>query len=196
VKKLALIVAAVAAVIAVVAIGMTVLYRDGGAGSTGIARIGGPFSLVDQDGRPRTDRDFRGELMLIYFGYTYCPDACPTALLAMSQALDALGADAAKVQPIFITVDPARDTAAQLKLYAQNFHPRMVMLTGSAEQIAAAAKAFRVYYAKAKGSGEDDQYLMDHTSIVYLMGRDGQYLTHFTHATSADKMAEAIRKYL
>lgn len=196
-KKLALIVASVAAFIVVAAVGLMVLY-GGGSGSTGIAKIGGPFTLTDQDGRTRTDADFRGSLMMVYFGYTYCPDACPTALLAMSQALDMLGPDAAKVVPVFVTVDPARDTVEQLKLYAQNFHPRTVMLTGTPEQVAAAAKAYRVYYAKAKGSADEkpDQYLMDHTSIVYLMGRDGRYITHFTHATQADKIAETLRKHL
>ncbi|MGE3933731.1 MAG: SCO family protein [Rhodospirillaceae bacterium] len=196
-KKLALIVASVAAFVVVAAVGLMVLY-GGGSGSTGIAKIGGPFALTDQDGRTRTDADFRGSLMMVYFGYTYCPDACPTALLSMTQALDMLGPDAEKVVPVFITIDPARDTADQLKLYAQNFHPRTVMLTGTPEQVAAAAKAYRVYYAKAKGSEDEkpDQYLMDHTSIIYLMGRDGRYITHFTHATQADKIAETLRKHL
>ncbi|MGE0744592.1 MAG: SCO family protein [Rhodospirillales bacterium] len=196
-RKLALIVASVAAFVVVAAVGMMVLY-GGGSGSSGIAKIGGPFALTDQDGRTRTDADFRGSLMMVYFGYTYCPDACPTALLSMTQALDMLGPDAEKVVPVFITIDPARDTADQLKLYAQNFHPRTVMLTGTPEQVAAAAKAYRVYYAKAKGSEDEkpDQYLMDHTSIIYLMGRDGRYITHFTHATQADKIAETLRKHL
>jgi len=197
VKKLALIVASVAAFVVVAAVGLVALY-GGGSGSSGIAKIGGPFALTDQDGRARTDADFRGSLMMVYFGYTYCPDACPTALLAMSQALDMLGAAADKVVPIFVTVDPERDTVEQLKLYAQNFHPRTVMLTGSPEQVAAAAKAYRVYYARAKASADEkpDQYLMDHTSIVYLMDRDGRYITHFTHATQADKIAETLRKHL
>lgn len=181
--------------IAVVAIAVAALYRDA-PGTSGVAKIGGPFELVDQDGRTRTDADFKGELMLVYFGFTFCPDACPTALLAMSQAIDLLGPAGDKVRPVFVTVDPARDTPPQLRLHAQNFHPRLVSLTGTDEQVARAARAYRVYYAKAKGSDEGDQYLMDHTSIVYLMGRDGRYLTHFSHGTQADKMAEQIRRHL
>ncbi|MBM3488482.1 MAG: SCO family protein [Alphaproteobacteria bacterium] len=181
--------------IAMVAIAVAALYRDA-PGTSGIAKIGGPFELVDQDGRARTDVDFKGELMLVYFGFTFCPDACPTALLAMSQALDLIGPAADKVRPVFVTIDPARDTPPQLRLHAQNFHPRLVSLTGSDDQVARAARAYRVYYAKAKGGEAGDQYLMDHTSIVYLMGRDGRYLTHFSHGTQADKMAEQIRRHL
>lgn len=172
-----------------------------GAGSTegrtaGTVAIGGSFRLVDQNGNERNDAEFRGKLMMIYFGYAFCPDACPTALQAMTVALDRLGPASDQVTPIFITVDPERDTAAQLKLYAENFHPRLVALTGSAEQVAEAAKAYRVYYAKQKDANTTGGYLMDHTSIVYLMGRDGRYLTHFTHTTSPDAMASEIKKYL
>lgn len=173
-------------------------HREGaGAGSpgAGIASIGGAFTLIDQNGRTVTDQDFRGKLMLVYFGYTYCPDACPTALLQIGQALDKLSADGNDVQPVFITVDPDRDTVEQLKLYAANFHPRLVALTGPAPQIAQAAKAYRVYYARAADAGTTD-YLVDHTSIIYLMARDGRYLTHFTHASTADQIATAIRKHL
>lgn len=172
-----------------------------GAGSmegrtAGTVAIGGSFRLVDQNGNERNDAEFRGKLMMIYFGYAFCPDACPTALQAMTVALDRLGPASDQVTPIFITVDPERDTAAQLKLYAENFHPRLVALTGSAEQVAEAAKAYRVYYAKQKDANTTGGYLMDHTSIVYLMGRDGRYLTHFTHTTSPDAMASEIKKYL
>ena len=155
--------------------------------------IGGPFSLVDDTGRPRSDTEFRGRLMLIYFGYTHCPDACPTALQDMADALAKLGPDAQQVAPIFITIDPARDTTQYLKGYAEQFDPRFVALTGDADQIAAAAKAYRVYYRKAN---DKPDYLMDHSSIVYLMGRDGTFLTHFTHETTPDQMADALRKYL
>jgi protein SCO1/2 len=151
---------------------------------------------VDQNGRTRTDADFRGKLMLIYFGYAFCPDACPTALSAMTVALNKLGAAGDAVVPIFITVDPDRDTPAQLKTYAENFHPRLVALTGTAEQVAAAAKAYRVYYAKQKAPDVTGGYLMDHTSIIYLMGRDGRYRSHFTHTTSPDAIAAEIEKYL
>src|SRR5215470_5874987 len=135
--------------------------------------IGGAFTLVDQNGAARRPEDFRGKLMLIYFGYTFCPDACPTALQDMSHAIDLLGPKGDAVQPIFITIDPARDTVEQMKLYASNFHPRLIALTGTAEQIAQAAKAYRVYYEKSRSSSGSD-YLMDHTVYIYLMGRDGK----------------------
>ncbi|MBI3517589.1 MAG: SCO family protein [Proteobacteria bacterium] len=155
--------------------------------------IGGPFSLVDATGTPRTDAEFRGKLMLIYFGYTHCPDACPTALQDMADALAKLGPAAEQVAPIFITIDPARDTVPYLKGYAEQFDPRFVALTGAPEQVAAAAKVYRVYFRKANNQPD---YLMDHSSIVYLMGRDGGFLTHFTHETTPEQMADALRKYL
>jgi len=165
-----------------------------GNGGLGVA-IGGPFALVDQNGAVRHDTDFRGELMLVYFGYTFCPDACPTTLQTMSSALDDLGDGANSVRPIFITVDPERDTVPQMKLYAANFHPRLVALTGSAEQTAVAAHAYRIYFQKAR-HGDDTDYLIDHSSFVYLMGRDGRYLAHFGPDVTADAMAAAIKKYL
>jgi len=159
--------------------------------------IGGDFTLTDQNGNTRHAADFRGKLMLVYFGYTYCPDACPTALQDMSQALDQLGEKGSQVTPIFITVDPDRDTPAQMKLYAENFHPSLVALSGSKEQVAAAARAYRVYYQKGKPSkpGADD-YLMDHTSYIYLMGRDGRYISHFAPGVTAAEMATAIAAHL
>jgi cytochrome oxidase Cu insertion factor (SCO1/SenC/PrrC family) len=164
------------------------------AGYVGVP-IGGAFALTDQHGVLRHDGDFRGKLMLIYFGYTFCPDACPTALAAMSAAIDKLGDQAKDVQPIFITVDPTRDTLAQMKLYASNFTPRLMALTGTPEQVADAARAYRVYFAKAKGESEDD-YLMDHSGFIYLMGRDGRYLAHFGPDATADAMAATIKKHL
>jgi cytochrome oxidase Cu insertion factor (SCO1/SenC/PrrC family) len=163
--------------------------------SSGIARIGGPFALTDQNSQPRSKKDFAGRLMLIYFGYSYCPDACPTALQVMSSALQALGPKASDVQPIFITIDPARDNPAHLKDYVENFFPGMVGLTGSEDAVKKAADAYRVYYRKAT-DGDSTEYLMDHSSIVFLMGRDGNYLTHFTHQTPPAKMADVIRKHL
>ena len=168
----------------------------GSAGGSGIVRIGGPFTLVDQTGRTRRDTDFRGRLMLIYFGYTYCPDACPTALQIMTVALESVGDRAADIQPILITIDPGRDTVARLKDYAANFHPRLLALTGSAKAIARAAHGYRVYYATPKDQKPGHDYLVDHTSIIYLMARDGGYLTHFNHNTSAEAMARVIRKHL
>lgn len=157
--------------------------------------VGGPFNLIDQHGATVTEADFRGSYTLIYFGYTYCPDVCPTELQSMSQAVDALGAAGDKVTPVFITVDPERDTVEQLAGYAEHFHPRLVALTGSAEQVAAAAKAYRVYYKKVTEEGSTD-YLMDHSSIVYLMDPEGRFLTHFSFGTSAEQMAEKIKEFL
>jgi len=155
--------------------------------------IGGPFALVDDTGKPRTDADFRGRLMLIYFGYTHCPDACPTTLQDIADALAKLGPAADQVAPIFITIDPERDTVQYLKGYAEQFDAKFVALTGSPEQIATAAKSYRVYYRKATNQAD---YLMDHSSIVYLMGRDGKFLTHFTPETTPEQMADTVRKYL
>ena len=133
--------------------------------------------------------------MLIYFGYTFCPDVCPTALQVMTQALDKLpSATQKKITPIFITIDPARDTVKQLNAYVENFHPRMVGLTGTAEQIAKVARAYRVYYGRAKDGEDTTDYLMDHSSIVFLIDPDGIYKTHFTHATPPEKMAEKLLK--
>jgi len=164
-------------------------------GITGAALVGGPFGLVDQHGATRTDAEFRGRFMLIYFGYTYCPDVCPTELATMGRALDLLGDAGERVQPIFITVDPERDTVEQLATYGASFHPRLLLLTGSAEQVKAAATAYRVYSARVEGSDATD-YLMDHTSIVYLMGPDGRFLTHFPQGTPPERMAEVLRERL
>ena len=159
------------------------------------ASVGGPFTLTDQNGVVRHDTDFRGKLMLIYFGYTYCPDACPAALTVMTSALDELGNTAKDVQPIFITVDPERDTVAQMKAYASNFHPRLLALTGSVEETAAAARAYRIYFEKVKPEGGGD-YLVDHSSLTFLMGRDGKFLTYFGPEATADQMAATLKKYL
>ncbi len=163
--------------------------------ATGKVLIGGPFNLTDHNGRRVTEMDFAGKHKLIFFGYTYCPDICPAELQVMSAALDALGDKAKDVTPIFITIDPERDTAEQMKSYVENFHPQLIGLTGSPEEIREAAKAYRVYYAKSKSESATD-YLMDHSSIVYLMSPDGQYLAHFAYGTGPEKMADGIRKFL
>ena len=159
--------------------------------------IGGPFELVDHTGAVKTNADFAGKFMLIYFGYTYCPDVCPTALTTMTDALNCLGSKADKITPMFITVDPKSDTVDQLKMYISHFHSRLVGLTGTDEQIAKAANTFRVYFARQKESapGAND-YLVDHSSIVLFMDRQGRFLTHFGHAVTAEAMAERLKKYL
>ena len=163
------------------------------------ARIGGPFTLTNQDGRQVSDRDFAGRYRLMYFGYTYCPDVCPVDLQKLMAGYKKLEqsdpALAAKVAPIFVTIDPARDTPPVLKQYVTAFSPKLIGLTGTPEQIAKVAKAYRVFYQKAPGAGPDD-YVMDHTLLIYLMDGDGKYLTHFGPDVTPDQMAEEIRKRL
>jgi cytochrome oxidase Cu insertion factor (SCO1/SenC/PrrC family) len=166
----------------------------GGPIGSGTALVGGPFTLTDHNGKRVTDQDFRGKYVLVFFGFTYCPDVCPSELQVMSAALDQLGLEGEKIQPVFITIDPARDTPEAMKIYVSNFHPRMVGLTGSDADIAAVAKAYRVYYAKAKGTENQKDYLMDHTTILYLMGPDGKFVKHFTYGTEAKGLAEALRQ--
>jgi protein SCO1/2 len=155
-------------------------------------KIGGPFSLTDQNGKAVTDADYRGKYLLVYFGYTYCPDMCPTGLQAIAHVLDALGPDAAKVQPLFITIDPARDTAEKLKEYDASFHPQIIGLTGSASQIAAVAKEYQVYYAKGEQVDEHD-YIMDHSSLIYLMNPEGRFITTFSEDANPQNILKALR---
>lgn len=158
--------------------------------------VGGPFELTDHTGRVRTERDFRGQLMLVYFGFTYCPDICPTDLQAIGLALDRLGGDAAHLQPLFVTVDPERDTAEHLAEYVPLFHPRLIGLTGSLDAIRKTADAYKVYFAKVPIGKEANDYTIDHTAFIYLMDRDGNYLGFFPPGTSADRMVEIIRPRL
>ena len=166
----------------------------------GQALVGGPFTLTDHTGKRVTDQDFRGRYMLVFFGFTHCPDICPIALQTISDALDQLDAkQAAKVTPIFITVDPARDTPEVLRAYVANFHPRLVALTGSPEAIGKVAKSYRVFYAKATGANAPSDpaaYILDHSAIVYLMGPNGEYVAHFGPGTTAQAMAADLRDRL
>ena len=156
--------------------------------------IGGPFALIDHDGKPRTNEDFRGKVMLVYFGFTYCPDVCPTDLQNIGLALDQLGPAGEQIQPLFITVDPERDTAEHLKDYVPMFHPRLVGLTGDAAAVHAAAAAYRTYYAKIPLKGDD--YTVDHSSFTYVVGADGQYLGFFPPGTPPERIAESLRPRL
>jgi len=156
--------------------------------------IVGPFALTDHSGKLRTDEDFRGKLLLIYFGYSYCPDVCPTDLQQIGLAVDRLGAGAEAVQPLFITLDPGRDTAAHLADYVPLFHPRLIGLTGSAEQIRHVALAYKVYYTKYPPRSPD--YVIDHSSFVYLVDEDGKYIGFFPPGTTADRMVEVMRQHL
>lgn len=156
--------------------------------------IGGPFRLVDGDGHVVTDRSFRGRFMLVYFGYTFCPDVCPTALTDVAEALDLLGAKADRIQPIFITIDPKRDDPAVVKQYAANFSPRLIGLSGSADEIAQAARAYRVYYAPHRTGPGPDDYSMDHSSILYLMGPDGGFVSAISAELSGPDMAAQLSR--
>ncbi|MBL4612232.1 MAG: SCO family protein [Emcibacter sp.] len=163
------------------------------------ALIGGPFSLINHHGKSVTNEDFRGKYMLIYFGYTFCPDICPTELQIMGQALDLVPKDVlADITPIFITVDPARDTVEIMAQYAPAFHPNMVGLTGSDEQVKAVKKTYRVYAAPEKqAEGADpDAYMVSHTSYTYLMDRDGEYITHFKSRTDPAEMARRLEEII
>jgi cytochrome oxidase Cu insertion factor (SCO1/SenC/PrrC family) len=157
--------------------------------------IGGPFALVDHTGTPRTDADFRGKLLLIYFGFTYCSDACPTELQSMATALDRLGTLGEAVQPLFITVDPEKDTPEQLKSYVVLFHPRLIGLTGKAGDVRKVARAYKVYAAKTTPPQADDPNV-DHSSLVYLVDGSGKYVGYFPPGTSADRMVEVLRQQL
>ena len=170
----------------------------------GRGSVGGPFTLTDQNGRPRSDRDFRGKLMIVYFGYTFCPDVCPTDLMAITQALDALGAEAERVQPIFITIDPERDNAAMAE-YLKAFHRKFVGLTGSPEQIRKVANSYKAFYARVQDPGNESEnkndtksgdYSIDHSGVIYLMGRDGKYLGFMPPQTAPARLTEILRKYL
>ena len=156
--------------------------------------IGGPFTLLDQDGKPRSDGEFRGKLMIVYFGYTFCPDVCPTDLMAISQALDALGPDAAGVQPIFISIDPERDTGA-MREYISAFHKSFVGLTGAPEDIRKVANSYKAFYAKV-GDAKSGDYAIDHAGVIYLMGRDGRYLGFMPPQTAPDRLIDILRKHL
>jgi protein SCO1/2 len=174
-----------------------VLYEQfwlGGAENASPA-VGGPFTLTDQNGATRSDKDFRGKIMLIYFGYTYCPDACPTTLQAISQTLDMIGDKASQVQPIFISVDPARDTPDQLKSYAANFHPGILYLTGAPDTLKQVEGEYRIYVAKVPQSGSDD-YLIDHSSVIYVMGANGRYLASMPAGLPPKVMAATLQRYL
>jgi len=171
--------------------------RDGEGARLPSIAIGGPFTLEAADGGTVTDQTYRDKWQLVYFGYTMCPDACPTALNEIAGALAQLGPLAAKVQPIFITVDPARDTTKVMGEYVKAFDPRIVGLTGTPEQIAAAARAYRVYYAKVEEKDAPDGYLMDHSSVIYVMRPgDGRFVATFTHENTADEMAERLKKLI
>lgn len=160
----------------------------------GRGTVGGPFALTDQNGKLRRDSDFRGRLMIVYFGYTFCPDVCPTDLMAITQALDALGPEAAGIQPIFITIDPERDNQVMVE-YLKAFHQSFIGLTGSPEEIRNVANAYKAFYARVEDP-RTGEYSIDHSGVIYLMGRDGSYLGFMPPQTAPDRLLGILRKYL
>jgi protein SCO1/2 len=159
-----------------------------------IAAIGGPFKLTDQNGRTVTDQDFKGRPFLVFFGFTHCPDICPTTLFEVSEILRVLGSDADRTRALFITVDPERDTPAVMKDYLSSFDPHLSGLTGDPAGIAAVAKAYRVYYKKVPL--DQGGYTMDHTAIVYLMDKEGRFVAPFSLKRTIEAAAADLRRYL
>lgn len=174
----------------------TWMTQGGNVTTTGKALIGGPFTLVDHTGKSVTEKDYEGRYKLVFFGFRNCPDICPSALQSMAAALEAIGAKALRVVPLFITLDPERDTPERLAEYVASFHPKLVGLSGTLEQVQAAAKAYRVYFKKNETGQGPGNYTLDHTSIIYLMDPKGEFVLPFAHGTTADRMAERLRAVL
>lgn len=172
------------------------LGRSSPQSTQGSVLIGGPFSLTDHTGKAVTEADFKGRKTLVFFGFTSCPDICPSGLQVMAAALDKLGSKAKTLVPLFITVDPERDTAEKLALYVKSFHPSLVGLTGSEEQVKAAAKAYRVYFKKVPDENTPGAYSVDHSAFFYLMDEYGKYVRHFSHSVDPDTLAAELAKSL
>jgi protein SCO1/2 len=178
----------------VFALVLLVLRGHSGSGPVQAAAVGGPFRLVDHDGRPFTDQDLKGKPFLVFFGFTHCPEICPTTLFDVSEVLRRLGPDADRVGALFITVDPERDTPEKLKDYISSFDPHLVALTGDPEALAATAKAYRVYSKKVPLEG--GTYTMDHSTIVYLMDKEGRFVAPFSLKRRPEEAAAELRRYL
>jgi protein SCO1/2 len=172
------------------------LGRSGAPTVTGTALIGGPFSMTDHTGKAVTEKDFSSYKSLVFFGFTSCPDVCPSGLQVMAAALDKLGAKADQLVPIFVTVDPERDSVEKLALYVKSFHPKLIGLTGTEEQVKAMAKAYRVYFKKIPDEKTPDAYSVDHSAFFYLMDENGRYLRHFSHSVDPDTLAAELAKSL
>ncbi len=186
------ILAAVILALAVAIAAAALLWKGSPVAVVGEALVGGPFTMTSQDGKRVTEKDFLGRYMLVFFGFTYCPDVCPTELQVMTAAIAELGAGGKSIQPVFVSVDHERDTPENVKAYVGNFGTGLIGLTGSAEDVAAIAKAYRVFYQKVPGTGAED-YTFDHSSIIYLMGPDGKFRKHFTYTTDPKALAEGLR---
>ncbi len=171
-----------------------ILFATHYQGGPGAIAIGGPFKLIDQNGKPITDQDMKGRPYLVFFGYTHCPDICPTALFELSEVLRALGPDADKTRALFISIDPERDTPAAMKDYLSSFDPHLIGATGDANSIGAAEKAYRVYAKKVPG--EHGDYSMDHTALVYLMDKQGRFVAPFKLDRKPEAAAADLRRYM
>ncbi len=183
-----------AGLLAAMAVVVLVVGPNRGVVSTGIASVGGPFRLLDHNGRSMTEADLKGRPFLVFFGFTHCPDVCPTKLFEVSEVLGKLGPEAKKISALFVTVDPERDTPEKMKEYLSSFNPQLVGLTGDLDAIAAMAKAYRVYFKKMPL--EAGGYTMDHTAIVYLMNKNGEFVAPFNLNRSPEQAAADLRRYL
>ncbi|WP_428490403.1 SCO family protein [Rhodopila sp.] len=182
--------------LAVLLIGAGGFFWLSGNGANSPISIGGPFTLLNGNGKTVTDRDFRGKYMLVYFGYTFCPDVCPTTMNAVADAIDKLGPEAGRIRPLFISVDPKRDTPAVVKQYAAAFGPEFIGLTGTPKEVAAAAKEYRVYYADHRTGPGPDNYSVDHSSVLYLMGPDGRFVAPLRADQSGDQIAANLKRLM
>ncbi len=183
-------------ILAVVAAVLSLTLRSDGPKGSGTALIGGPFTMVNQKGETVSDKTYAGKYTLVFFGFTFCKDVCPTELQVMTAAFAQMGADADKITPIFVSVDPDRDTPDVMATYVSNFDKRLQGLTGSPEQVAVMARAYHVFYKKVPNPDDPKDYEMDHSSILYVMGPDGKFLKHFTYSTDAKALAEDLEKVL
>lgn len=162
---------------------------------TGSTPIGGPFLLPDQHGQRVGPAQWHGKVVLLYFGYTFCPDACPTDLKSIADAIEILGPDGPRIQPVFITLDPQRDKPAQIGRYAESFNPRFAALSGTEDEIRRVALSYKVFYEKVSVSGSD-QYVIDHTSFTYALDVEGRYAGYFPPGTSGRRLAEQVKSML
>jgi cytochrome oxidase Cu insertion factor (SCO1/SenC/PrrC family) len=168
------------------------MSTPGGMPGHGTPQVGGAFSMIDQTGKPVTEKTYMGKPMLVFFGFTYCPDICPTQLQVIAEALKQLGNKGADIQPVFVSVDTARDTPDVLKSYVENFGTQFIGLTGSTDQVKNMAQTYKVFFEKKDNKDAPDQYTMDHSSTIYLMGADGVFVKHFNYTTDAQELAQGI----
>ncbi|CAG8493598.1 1810_t:CDS:2 [Acaulospora colombiana] len=173
--------------------------KEAASKSIGKPQVGGPFELINQDGRMVTDKDFLGRFLLVYFGFTHCPDICPEELDKMSKVTENINADSKfgnLITPIFISCDPHRDTHEVVREYLKDFHKDMVGLTGTYEQVAKVAKAYRVYFSRPPEVKPGDEYLVDHSIFFYLMDPNGEFIDCYGKNTTAEEVTESVRKYI